>query len=88
MFHVLMEKAKMVELIEGVFINERFSNFSHIQFADDTIIFLKPGTRNISNLKRVLQWFQLTSGLKINFSKSSLYTWGDLKSNEWTELIR
>lgn len=86
-FHALMKKTKLIWLIERIYINEQFLNFSHLQFADDTIIFLKPGVSNISNLKRVLQRFQLASGLKINFNKSSLYTWGELESNAWANLI-
>ena len=44
----------------------------NIQYADDTIIFLSPEEEGIINLKRILDCFQACSGLKINFSKSSL----------------
>ena len=39
---------------------------------DDTLIFLSLEDEGIINLKRILGCFQVCSGLKINFSKSSL----------------
>ena len=44
----------------------------NIQYADDTLIFLTPEKEGIINLKRILGCFQACSGLKINFSKSSI----------------
>ena len=45
----------------------------NIQYVDDTLIFLSPEEEGIINLKRILGYFQVCSGLKINFSKSSLW---------------
>lgn len=56
-FHVIMERAKELGLIQGIHLNDEFNNFSHLQFADDTILFLKPSIHNNINLKRVLQCF-------------------------------
>ena len=46
---------------------------SHLQFADDTIIFCESEVDQLLNVKRVLRCFQVISGFKINFSKSSLF---------------
>lgn len=86
-FHTLMKRAKLVGLVEGISINEHFLNFSYLQFADGTIIFLKPSVGNILNLKKVLQCFQLASGLTINCSKSLLYTWEESESQTWANLL-
>ncbi|XP_058757405.1 uncharacterized protein LOC131630662 [Vicia villosa] len=43
-----------------------------LQFADNTIIFGEASTANLWNLKVILRGFELISGLKINFSKSSV----------------
>ncbi|XP_020972640.1 uncharacterized protein LOC107627573 [Arachis ipaensis] len=43
---------------------------SHLQFADDTILFCPPET--IINYDRLLRCFEVMSGLTINFDKSSL----------------
>nr|XP_025675136.1 uncharacterized protein LOC112775601 [Arachis hypogaea] len=45
---------------------------SHLQFADDTILFCPPEEETIKNYKRLLHCFELMSGLSINFEKSSL----------------
>lgn len=45
---------------------------SHLQFADDTVLFCNNDKEEMMNIKRILRCFQLMSGLKINFSKSSL----------------
>ncbi|XP_016168179.1 uncharacterized protein LOC107610679 [Arachis ipaensis] len=45
---------------------------SHLQFADDTILFCPPEEDTIKNYKRLLRCFELMSGLSINFEKSSL----------------
>ncbi|XP_058725579.1 uncharacterized protein LOC131596860 [Vicia villosa] len=43
-----------------------------LQFADDTVIFGEASTANLWNLKVILRGFELISGLKVNFSKSSV----------------
>ncbi|XP_057734033.1 uncharacterized mitochondrial protein AtMg01250-like [Arachis stenosperma] len=45
---------------------------SHLQFADDTILFCPPEDDTIKNYKRLLRCFELMLGLSINFDKSSL----------------
>ncbi|XP_016173488.1 uncharacterized protein LOC107615992 [Arachis ipaensis] len=45
---------------------------SHLQFADDTILFCPPEDETMKYYKRLLRWFELMSGLSINFEKSSL----------------
>ncbi|XP_057720056.1 uncharacterized protein LOC130934510 [Arachis stenosperma] len=45
---------------------------SHLQFADDTILFCPPEEETIKNYRRLLRCFELMSGLSINFDKSSL----------------
>ncbi|XP_015954786.1 uncharacterized protein LOC107479150 [Arachis duranensis] len=45
---------------------------SHLQFADDTILFCPPEEGTVRNYKRLLRCFELISGLSINFEKSNL----------------
>ena len=59
-------------LIQGIQFPNSRPQVLNIQYADDTLIFLTPGEDGIINLKRILCCFQVCSGLKINFSKSSL----------------
>ncbi|XP_020982282.1 uncharacterized protein LOC107496648 [Arachis duranensis] len=44
---------------------------SHLQFADDTILFCPPEEETIQNYKRLLRSFELMSGLSINYEKSN-----------------
>ncbi|XP_016168537.1 uncharacterized protein LOC107611089 [Arachis ipaensis] len=45
---------------------------SHLQFADDTILFCPPEEETLRNYKRLLRCFEMMSGLSINFEKSNL----------------
>jgi hypothetical protein len=46
---------------------------SHLQYADDTIFIGEECVENLWCLKAVLRWFELMSGLKVNFEKSRLF---------------
>ncbi|XP_074336502.1 uncharacterized protein LOC141673654 [Apium graveolens] len=61
-------------IIEGLQMGKEGKKISHLQYADDTIVFLQGNEESILGIKKVLQCFQLLSGLKINFQKSSLYS--------------
>lgn len=45
---------------------------SHLQFADDTVIFCNNGVEEILTIRRILRGFQLVSALEVNFSKTKL----------------
>ncbi|XP_020272353.1 uncharacterized protein LOC109847533 [Asparagus officinalis] len=49
------------------------NDIKSLQFADDTLIFCKATSSDISNLKSILYLFEEVSGLATNFSKSNLY---------------
>lgn len=70
--NILLERARSCGLIRGVQVGRNGMIISHLQFADDTILFSNNDRNEILNIKRILRYFQLLSGLKINFSKSML----------------
>jgi hypothetical protein len=45
---------------------------SHLQYADDTLFIGDACVENLWCIKAILRWFELMSGLKVNFSKSRL----------------
>ncbi|GAU38711.1 hypothetical protein TSUD_396390 [Trifolium subterraneum] len=45
---------------------------SHLQYADDTLFIGEANVANLWTLKAILQSFELASGLKVNFAKSSV----------------
>ena len=46
---------------------------SHLQFADDTILFANPREEELQTLKSLLLVFGQISGLKVNLDKSNIY---------------
>jgi hypothetical protein len=46
---------------------------SHLQYADDTLFIGEACVENLWSMKAILRWFELMSGLKVNFSKSCLF---------------
>ena len=59
-------------LIKGILFPHNGPNVLNIKYADDTLLFLESSDENLINLKRILCCFQVCSGLKINFHKSSI----------------
>ncbi|KAL4384698.1 hypothetical protein GQ457_15G025740 [Hibiscus cannabinus] len=70
--HLIIIKASENGLIEGIDSLLPQASLTHLQFADDTILFLRPSVECIENTKRVLRCFEICSGLSINFRKSCL----------------
>ena len=68
----LMEKSRGCGLINGFEVGKDKVMVSHLQFADDTLFFLKNDDHSLDNLILLLNVFCLASGLKINMAKSQL----------------
>ncbi|XP_026396127.1 uncharacterized protein LOC113290761 [Papaver somniferum] len=49
---------------------------SHLQYADDTLVFLDGKEKGAENLVLVLQIFESITGLRVNFNKSSVISIG------------
>ncbi|XP_039030893.1 uncharacterized protein LOC120165445 [Hibiscus syriacus] len=69
----LFRKAEEVGLIKGARVGASQENVSHIQFADDIILFLETNLDSLRNVKMILRLFELASGLSLNLSKTKLY---------------
>ncbi|XP_039040084.1 uncharacterized protein LOC120178234 [Hibiscus syriacus] len=70
--HILLEGAVRKGYIDGIENVALNRSISHLQFADDTILFIRPDQSSLINVKRILRCFELGSGLSINFRKSCL----------------
>ncbi|XP_058203040.1 uncharacterized protein LOC131317509 [Rhododendron vialii] len=68
--NILLERAREKNIIKGVKLGSNGVTISHLQFADDTILFCNNDLEEMGNIKRILRCFQLMSGLKIKYSKS------------------
>ncbi|GJS87001.1 putative reverse transcriptase domain-containing protein [Tanacetum coccineum] len=71
----------------GIRVGEDEVLVSHLQYADDTIIFGEWWKENVSNLMNILKCFEEVSGLKINLQKSKVYDVG-VESEELDRMAR
>jgi len=69
--NVLLSRAEELGLVRGAIIGPNDLVVSHLQFADDTILFCEANWSELIIIKRILRCFEIISGLKINFQKSA-----------------
>ncbi|GKV22035.1 hypothetical protein SLEP1_g31939 [Rubroshorea leprosula] len=69
----LVQRAIKEGMLHGIEIGKNGLSVSLLQFADDTVIMGRVNVENIRTVKDILKWFELMSGLRINFSKSSIF---------------
>ncbi|KAK3227716.1 hypothetical protein Dsin_007578 [Dipteronia sinensis] len=86
----LFKKASNVDLLRGVILGHNELHVTHLQFANDTILFVKPKLEYLLNVKWILRCFKLASGLCINFHKSCIVKVGKkgLSEGAWDEIFR
>lgn len=49
---------------------------THLQYANDTVLFLQYSEEDMVNIKFLLFCYEELSGMKINYSKSEVFTVG------------
>ena len=83
-------KAREQGLLRGIGYLKDEIHLTHLQFADDTLLFLEPNMDYLLNAKRVLRCFELVSGLRIKFHKSCLVKIGKKSLNDhvWAKTFR
>ncbi|KAL4302374.1 hypothetical protein GQ457_10G006520 [Hibiscus cannabinus] len=69
----LIHKAMEVGVLKGVQVGNSSLKISHIQFADDLLLFGYAKEEEVLNMKRLLRIFGLCSGLKLNLEKTKLF---------------
>jgi hypothetical protein len=87
MLAIMIECAKNDGLIEGVIHHLVDGGLSILQYADDTILLTEYDLEKAQNLV-ILSAFEQLSGLKINFHKSALFSFGEAQDevNAYTDL--
>ena len=70
--HLIIVKATSMRLWEGIEANHGGQKVTHLQYADDVIMFCPSRLTFLKNIKKALILFHLASGLKVNFHKSSI----------------
>ncbi|KAK3222581.1 hypothetical protein Dsin_009606 [Dipteronia sinensis] len=69
---MVLNKALGLGLLRGAILGDDMVHMTHLQFTDDTMLFLNPNLDCLLATKRILRCFEVASGLKINFHKSCL----------------
>jgi hypothetical protein len=72
----MFENGKLTGQIRGLVPNLIEGGLTHLQYADDTIVFLNHDDQSIYNTKFLLYYFEDMSGLKINYEKSEVFVLG------------
>ncbi|XP_017245737.2 uncharacterized protein LOC108217416 [Daucus carota subsp. sativus] len=73
----MLTKAAGKGIFSGIPLGDSSQNITHLQFADDTVVFVNNSLESVRGVKSVLQCFQMISGLKINFMKSEIFAHKD-----------
>lgn len=82
----MLTKATEAGIIRGLVPNLVEGGLTHLQYADDTVIFLEFSTENLQNIKLILSCYDVMLGMKINFEKSEVFTVG-LEESDQQEVI-
>lgn len=69
----LLTKTQSLGLINEIVMADGMTPMSHLQYTDDTVLFLKNVEKSLRNVKKILLLFQVFSGLKVNFQKSQIF---------------
>lgn len=72
----MLTLAKEAGHLEGVVPNLVPGGLTHLQYADDMILFLQNTEENILTVKFLLYCFEAMSGMKINYQKSEVFVIG------------
>ena len=80
----LLIRAKEIGIMEGVEVRRDKIDVSHLQCADDMLIFCPAKLEIIQNIQRVPDWFALMSDLTINYAKPTLIPLGC--DEEWVHV--
>lgn len=79
---VILDKAKESGVLKGLVPDLVPGVITHLQYADDTILFAQVSDQNILSLKFLLFCVEEMSGMKINYQKSEVYVLGVSKEEE------
>ena len=68
----VVRTAEEKKLIDSLEVGKSKVKVNMLQYADDPLFFCEANTKSVFNIKAILQCFELTSGFRVNFSKSRI----------------
>ena len=72
---IALMQAKNSNKIKGIKVGRSAHSFTHLLFANDSLLFFRKDNQSPTNIQKVLEWYCALSGQKLNLSKSNLLTW-------------
>jgi len=83
----MLSRASAAGVIQGLVPNLIDGGLTHLQYPNDTVIFLSFSSENLLNIRLILSCYEAMFGMKINFDKSEVFTMG-LSEEEQHETVR
>ena len=81
-------QAESSNLISGVKVGRNGDTFTHLLYADDSLLFFKKDEKSLANLQRTLDWYCALFGQSINLAKSDPYCSPNMPLGEQEVLAR
>jgi len=72
-------------MFRGISVGKEGTHITHLQFADDTLIFCEAKKHYLLRIKNILLSFQAFLGLRVNYHKSGLLVIG--KDEVWGQQV-
>jgi|UniRef100_A0A2N9ED81 hypothetical protein len=72
-FHSLIQKAKLAGELQGVSISRGGPKITHLFFADDSLLFCKATTQDVTRIQNILNEYEMASGQQINRLKTTIF---------------
>jgi hypothetical protein len=72
-FHSLIQKEKIAGTLKGVSISRGGPKNTHLFFADDSLLFCKASTDDVTRIQGLLSQYKKASGQQINRQKTTLF---------------
>ena len=70
---ISLTHAEDLKKIRGVKVGRNGLIFSHLLFADDSLLFFRKDKYSVQNLQFILEWYCSISGQTINLAKSDVF---------------
>ena len=70
---ISLTQAEDLKKIIGIKVGRNGLSFSHLLFADDSLLFFRKDKNSVQNLQLILEWYCSISGQSINLAKSDLF---------------
>ena len=70
---ISLTHAEALKKIRGIKVGKNGLVFSHLLFADDSLLFFRKDKNSVQNLQSILEWYCSISGQSINLAKSDVF---------------